>query len=297
MSRFSRSRTRPLRSNRVSLALALAVLAGSGEAARAQAFDHATLDTVLALYVQDGRVDYTALKFGRASLDRYLDQLAGVGADEFAGWPEAERIAYLINAYNAYVLETVIDHYPIEGSGFLKKLTSPSRFGLPKSSIRHIDGVFDRLRHDVAGTEMTLDDIEHATLRTDYDEPRIHFALVRATVSCPPLREQAYRGVRLDEQLDDQGRRFLNDPRHNRFEIERGRVHLSKLFDWYGEDFEQFAGEPGYARDPEVSGVLSFVSRYLRERVAEFLETGEYGVQFESYDWTLNDQAVAASTR
>ncbi|MGD2153026.1 MAG: DUF547 domain-containing protein [Gemmatimonadales bacterium] len=286
-----------MKSNPVTLALALAALAGSGEVARAQAFEHATLDTVLTLYVQDGRVDYTALKFGRATLDRYLDQLAGVGADEFAGWPEAEQIAYLINAYNAYVLETIIDHYPIEGSGFFKKLTSPNRFGLPENSIRHIDGVFDRLRHDVAGTEMTLDDIEHATLRAKHNEPRILFALVRATVSCPPLRGEAYRGANLDEQLDDQGRRFLNDPRHNRFEIERRRVHLSRVFDWYGEDFEQFAGASGYARDSKVNGILSFISRYLRERATEFLETGEYGVQFESYDWTLNDQAVAASTR
>ena len=281
----------------VSLALALGVLACSVEPARAQAFDHATFDTVLALYVQDSRVDYTALKYGRATLDRYLDQLAGVDADEFAGWPEAKQIAYLINAYNAYVLETVIDNYPIEGSGFLRKLTSPRRFGFPKNSIRHIDGGFDGIRHDVAGTEMTLDDIEHGSLRAKYDEPRIHFALVCAAVSCPPLREEAYRGDRLDEQLDDQGRRFLNDPRHNRFEIERRQVHLSKIFDWYGEDFEQFATESGYERDRKVNGILSFVSRYLMDRVVDFLETADYRVKFESYDWTLNDQAVAASTR
>ncbi len=144
---------------------------------------------------------------------------------------------------------------------------------------------------------MTLDDIEHGSLRAKYDEPRIHFALVCAAVSCPPLREEAYRGDRLDEQLDDQGRRFLNDPRHNRFEIERRQVHLSKIFDWYGEDFEQFATESGYERDRKVNGILSFVSRYLMDRVADFLETAEYRVKFESYDWTLNDQAVAASTR
>jgi hypothetical protein len=286
-----------MKSNPLSLALALTALAGCGEAARAQAFDHATLDTVLALYVQDSRVDYTALKFGRQTLDRYLEQLARVAADEFASWPEAEQIAYLINAYNAYVLETVVDHYPIAGSGFLKKLTSPSRFGLPESSIRHVDGVFDRIRHEVAGTEMTLDEIETAALCAKYNEPRIHFALVRAAVGSPPLREEAYRGARLDEQLDDQGRRFLNDPRQNRFEIERRQVHLSKIFDWYGEDFEQFATESGYRHDTKINGVLSFVSRYLMERVTSFLATGDYRVRFESYDWTLNDQAVAASTR
>jgi hypothetical protein len=281
----------------VSLALLLATLGGTGEAARAQAFDHATFDTVLALYVQDGMVDYTALKYGRAALDRYLQQLAGVSADEFDGWPEPEQIAYLINAYNAYVLETIIDHYPIEGSGFFEKLTSPGRFGIPGNSIRHIDGVFDRILHQVAGVQMTLDEIEHAALREHYNEPRIHFALVGGTVSGPPLREEAYRGDALDAQLDGQGRRFLNDPRQNRFEIERRRVHLSKIFDWHGEDFEQFATESGYERDTEIDGTLNFVSRYLIDRVTEFLETGEYSVQFESYDWTLNDQAVAASAR
>jgi hypothetical protein len=279
------------------VALALVVLAGTGEPARAQAFDHATLDTVLALYVQDGMVDYTALKYGRETLDRYLGQVAVVLADEFAGWAEAERLAYLINAYNAYVLATIIDHYPIEGSGFFKKLTSPKRFGIPKNSIHHIDGAFDRMRHAVADAQMTLDEIERAAVRVKDGEPRVHFALVRSAVSGPPLREEAYRGDRLDEQLDEQGRRFLNDPRQNRFEVERRRVHLSKIFDWYGEDFEGFASESGYERDRKVNGVLAFVSRYLIGRVSEFIETGEYRVQFESFDWTLNDQAVAASTR
>jgi hypothetical protein len=286
-----------MKSTPIALALALAALGGTGEPVRAQAFDHATLDTVLALYVQDSRVDYTALKYGRAPLDLYLDQLAGVAVDQFAGWPEAEQIAYLINAYNAYVLETVIDHYPIEGSSFFKKLTSPNRFGFPENSIRHIDGAFDRIRHEVAGTEMTLDEIEQAALLTRFNEPRVHFALVGAAVSGPPLREEAYRGERLHEQLDEQGRRFLNDPRHNRFEIERRRVHLSKIFDWHGEDFERFANESGYERDSKINGVLNFVSRYLRDRATAFLQSGEYSVQFESYDWTLNDQAVAASNR
>ncbi len=281
----------------MALALALAALAGSGEPARAQAFDHATLDTVLALYVQDSRVDYTALQIGRETLDRYLDQVAGVDADEFDGWAEAEQLAYLINSYNAYVLETIIDHYPIEGSGFFKKLTAPRRFGFPKSSIRHIDGAFDRIPHAVAGAEMTLDEIKLFALRAKYNEPRIHFALVGSAVSGPPLREEAYCGERLDEQLDEQGRRFLNDPRQNRFEVERQRVHLSKIFDWHGEDFEQFDTESGSERDRQINGVLNFVSRYLISRVTEFLEAGEYRVQFESYDWTLNDQAIAASTR
>ncbi len=263
--------------------------------AAAQSFSHATFDTVLADYVRDSRVDYAALKADRALLDRYLSQLAAVTSEEFEAWPEPEQIAYLINAYNAYTLETIIDHYPIKGSGFFKKLVAPKRFAFPSNSIRHIDGVFDKIPHRVVGRELTLDGIEHETLRVNYNEPRIHFALVCAAVSCPPLRTEAYTGDRLDEQLDEQGQAFLNDPRLNRFELEAGEVHLSKIFDWFGDDFRQFAGGAGYAGDEKIAGVLSFVSRYLSDRVQGFLEGGDYEVRFLAYDWTLNDQAVAAA--
>lgn len=251
----------------------------------------AVYDSVLARFVRDSRVDYAALAADRAQLDRYLDWLASVSASEFQGWSEAEQIAYLINAYNAYTIKTILRHYPIEGGGLLNRVLYPD------NSIRQIDGAFDGIRHRVAGREMTLDDIEHEHLRKDYHEPRLHFALVCAAVSCPPLRRAAYRGERLDEQLDDQGRRFLNDPQHNRFDRERGRVQLSKILEWYGEDFRGYTPESGYAGSEATRGVLAFVSRYLPEPVAAFLERGEYRVEFLDYDWTLNDQAVAAATR
>ncbi len=277
------------------IVLGLAALGGTLPAA-AQSFDHSVLDTVLVRFARDGRVDYTALKIGRAPLDAYLDQVASVASDKFAAWPEAEQIAFLVNAYNAYTLQTIIDNYPIKAAGFFQKLTHPKLFALPGNSIRQIDGVFDGIKHKVAGREVTLDEIEHSTLRSDYNEPRIHFALVCAAVSCPPLREDAYRGERLDEQLDEQGRRFLNDPRLNRLEIDREQVHLSKIFEWFGEDFRQYAREGiGYTGDKTVNGVLTFVSRYLLERDVVFLDSGDYEVNFLKYDWTLNDQAIAAT--
>ena len=280
---------------RVLVILLVAALLGVALPARtasAQGFNHATFDTLLATYVQDSRVDYAALKADRAILERYLDRVAAVTADEFAGWSQAEQIAYLINAYNAYALETIIDHYPIEGGNLFKRYIR----GFPKNSIRHINGAFDGIEHRVAGEVLTLDGIEHEKLRKDYNEPRIHFALVCAAVSCPPLREEAFVGDRLDEQLDDQGKRFLSDPRSNRFEPGNGRVYLSKIFDWYGDDFRQFAGEAGYAGDERINGVLSFVSRYLLDDAVTFLVSGEYRVEFLKYDWTLNDQAVAAAS-
>lgn len=285
----------PERIARVTLSV-LAFCAVSIGEATAQGFDHAALDSVLMAFVRDSRVDYSALKADRDVLDRYLSRVGAVDGDEFRRWSEPERIAFLINAYNAYTLQMIIDHYPIEGSGFFEKLLKPKRFAFPANSIRHIDGSFDGITHRVAGQELTLDDIEHGLLRSNYNEPRIHFALVCAAVSCPPLRREAYRGARLNEQLDDQGVRFLNDPELNRFEPSEGEVQLSKIFDWFGEDFAQFAdGAVAYEGSPSVEGVLSFITRYLPARIVEFLQSGEYDVGFLDYDWTLNDVTVTAT--
>lgn len=275
------------------LGLAMVATALAADSVGAQSFEHSAWDEVLQRYAHDSRVDYGALKADRDLLDRYLAQVAAVRVDEFASWPETEQIAYLINAYNAYAIETVIDNYPIDGGGLWNRYVR--RF--PKSSIRNISGAFDGIEHRAAGEDLTLDGIEHGKLRANYDEPRIHFALVCAAVSCPPLRGGAYVGARLSEQLDDQGKRFVNDPRSNRFGLESRRVYLSKIFDWYGDDFRQFAGDVGYKGDEKANGVLTFVSRYLLERTVAFLESGDYTVEFEHYDWTLNDQAIAAASQ
>lgn len=275
------------------VAVALVSVAAAGTDLRGQSFDHSVYDSVLAAYVQDGQVDYARLKTERGALDRYVEQLGSVEADEFAGWEEAERVAYLINAYNAVMLKIVIDHYPIEPAGFF----TARRYLYPNNSVRQIDGVFDGIRHTVAGEPMTLDDIEHARLRADYSEPRVHFALVCAAESCPPLRDEAYVGARLDAQLDDQGDAFVNDPRRNRVDRDDGVVYLSKIFDWFGEDFADFAPESGYRGTEATRGVLAFVSRYLPEADAEYLREGDYEVEFLDYDWTLNDWALEAASR
>lgn len=276
-----------------SIVVALLSVLMAGADLRGQAFDHSVYDSVLAAHVRGGQVDYSALAAQRDALDRYVEQLGAVTADEFAGWSEADRIAYLINAYNAVMLKIVIDHYPIEPGGFF----TVRRHAYPNNSVRQIDGVFDGIRHRVAGELMTLDDIEHGRLRANYSEPRIHFALVCAALSCPPLRDEAYTGGRLDAQLDDQGEAFMNDPTNNRVDSQEGVVYLSKIFDWFGEDFAGFAPETGYAGDRATRGVLAFVSRYLPEPEAEYLREGHYRVEFLDYDWTLNDVALEAAFR
>ncbi|MGH7545603.1 MAG: DUF547 domain-containing protein [Gemmatimonadota bacterium] len=242
------------------------------------------MDALLAGFVRDGRVDYDALAADRAPLERTLAAIAGVTAEEFDGWGRARQTAYLINAYNAYAIATIVDH-PNARRGF---------FVEPLRSIRQIPGAFSRIRHRAAGRDLTLDDIEHDWLRERLDEPRVHFALVCAAVSCPELRPEAYRGERVQEQLDDQVRRFVRDPSKVRLDRETGRVHLSKILDWYGEDFEEFAPGSGFGdADAEVRGVLAFLSRYLREEDVHYLEAGGYRVRFLDYDWSLNDTTLA----
>jgi hypothetical protein len=234
-----------------------------------------------------GGVDYSQIKAERHLLDSYIDGMGRLHVSELKSWSEPHRIAFWINAYNALTLRAVIDHYPIQTS-FLRSLV------YPKKSIRQIDGVWDRLQFTVAGRKLTLDQIEHEVLRSQFDEPRIHMALVCAARSCPPLRREPYEGHDLDRQLNDQTRRFLSDPA--RFRIERsptgsGTVHLSAIFDWFGGDFvskygtnDQFSGH-----GPSERAVLNFLSPALQPDQLRFIQEDSYQIRYLEYDWSLNE--------
>mgnify|MGYP001823553073 CR=1 FL=1 len=171
--------------------------------------------SVLEEYVDvNGMVDYAGLQANREPLDAYIRSLAQPDTD---GWSEQEWIAFWINAYNARTLQVVIDHYPIENTRWLQ----------PKDGIRQISGAWDKLTAPILEKDRTLDEIEHDILRKEYNEPRIHMALVCAARSCPKLRNEPYVGEMLDEQLADQSRDFLSHP--DRFEV-RGLslIHISE---------------------------------------------------------------------
>ncbi len=241
---------------------------------------------VLAQHVDDrGMVDYQALKANREPLDRFGRSLAGLERHEFRNWEPEEQIAFWINAYNALTLQVIIDNYPIK-AGFFGSL----RF--PKNSIRQISGVWDEITFPVMGRQMTLEDIEHGTLRKDYDEPRIHLALVCAAMGCPKLRNEPYVGERLEEQLNDQGRHFVRQPDKFRIDRRRGRVHISPIFKWFGEDFvSRYAPSAGFrGHDREERAVLSFLSRYLEDADRRYLRTEDYDLKWLDYDWSLNEQ-------
>ena len=168
-------------------------------------FDHEyrAYGQLLRDHVRDGRVDYVALQRDRAALQDVVRAFGAVEPRDFAGWSREQQIAYWVNAYNVFTLQSIVDHYPIDG-GWLSFLR-----WAPRSSIKQIDGVWDERQWDVAEGRMTLDQIEHETLRVRYDEPRIHFAINCAAKSCPPLRPEPYVASRLERQLVLAARDFL----------------------------------------------------------------------------------------
>lgn len=248
----------------------------------------ATVRYTMALgnYVDDaGLVNYAGLKANPTDLNAYLTSVANFSPDAFEELNESDRIAFWCNAYNAYTLKAIIDHFPIKSS-FFRSLTHP------KNSIRQIAGVWDKLRWPVMGERITLDTIEHETLRVHFDEPRIHAALVCAAMSCPPLRNEPYDGDRLDEQLNEQMANYLSDPDRFRIDRENNVVYLSSILEWYGEDFVKSYGvDAGFGGlGPVERAVLNALTSHVSDDDAEYLRTSEYGVRYLDYDWSLNEQ-------
>jgi hypothetical protein len=265
---------------------ATAVAAGSLPAlpVRAQspgfAHNHAAWTALLRKHVrlvrggQATQVAYAGFKADRAALKAYLDSLSAVTPATFGVWAKAERQVFLINAYNAFTVELILTRYPdlksIKDLGSL--LSSPWK---PKWIA-------------LLGDKVSLDDIEHAMLRKrgDYDDPRVHFAVNCASIGCPALREEAFVAARLEAQMDEQTMRFMSDRTRNRFSAQRGRLELSKIFDWYGEDFR--LGHRG------IASLRAFAARYADQLAdapadRERIRAGGVDIGHTDYDWALND--------
>jgi len=253
-----------------------------------QTFSYEPYAAVLGTYVDDdGMVDYEGLKADRKNLYAFVRALGVLDREEFDSWSDDAKIAFWINAYNSLTLEAIINHYPIEVSIF-----NPKRLLYPANSIRQIGGVWDETEHKVPGEELTLDRIEHEVLRKNFNEPRIHMALVCAAMGCPPLRNEPYTGEELDVQLDDQSEKFLANPEKLRIDREAARVYLSPIFKWFGEDFvETYKPETGYSGHSDSErAVLNFAAAYLDEDDAWYLQNENYEIEYLDYDWSLNEQ-------
>ena len=230
-----------------------------------------------------GRVRYAGFAQDRAALKSYLADLSGVSEAEFRSWNKARQMAFLVNAYNAYTVEKVLTRYPN-----LKSIRDfGAVFGNPWQ-----DKFFKLLGHD-----SYLDQIEHEMLRAKgaYKDPRVHFALNCASVGCPMLREEAYVAERLDTQLEDQARRFLSDRSRNRYDEARQVLAVSKIFDWYGEDWTSGQMEFSKTGLPIVSREQFFAgyARSLADRPEQqaLIAAQKAAIVFLDYDWSLNDAA------
>ncbi|GAB6193156.1 DUF547 domain-containing protein [Desulfocastanea catecholica] len=256
------------------LILMLVMRAVSADAA---SFDHSQWDGLLKnnVVVYEGgkatKVDYQAMARERQVLTDYFDRLAKIRRAQFDSWPKDEQLAFLINAYNGWTVELILTRYPdlqsIKELGFLFQSPWKKEF-IP-----------------LLGEKRSLDDIEHGLIRGSgrYNDPRIHFAVNCASIGCPALRNQAYRGDILDKQLEEATALFLSDRSRNR--LSDGELQVSSIFKWYREDFER--GWRGAAT------LAQFLSLYkdslgLDDAEAGKLVAGNVAIRFLEYDWKLN---------
>jgi len=267
---------------RVVIAAALVLISvapPSAQESQADAARRKIFDQILDLNVRDGYVYYRALKSGRAKLDGYVSQLARARVDQLA---RDERLAFWLNAYNALVLETVIDHYPIQARS--KEY--------PAKSIRQIPGAFERLVHPVAGRMLTLDQIEQTVL-TEFHDPRVYFALGRGSVGGGRLRSEAFRPENLEGQLAAVAAECV--ARSQCVQVDRGgdKLLVSAIFSWREKEFvTAYASDAPTefsSRGPIERAVLAFVQPRLLTVEREALEKNTFQMAYQAYDWTLND--------
>ncbi|MCU0774132.1 MAG: DUF547 domain-containing protein [Ideonella sp.] len=263
--------------------LALGALAIGAPALRAQpAFDHgyAAWTALLRRHVvalrggQASQVRYAGFAADRAALKAVLESMSAVTEGAFAGFSRSQQQAFLINAYNAFTVELILTRYP------------------DLASIKDLGRLFETPWKPrwvpLLGGKVSLDDIEHEMLRRRgrYDDPRVHFGVNCASIGCPALREEAFTAERLDAQLDEQALRFMSDRTRNRYNPQRSRLEVSKIFDWFGEDFRL-----GHRGIPSLPAFLARYADVLADAPAdrERIRAQQAGIAFLDYDWKLND--------
>jgi hypothetical protein len=221
---------------------------------------HSTWNTLLKKYVDEkGFVNYAGMASEEAKLDAYLSLISKNAPA--SSWSNDEKLAYWINAYNAFTVKLILDHRE-------EKITSIKDIG-SKIKIPFVNTPWNVKFINIGGKDMDLNNIEHGIIRKQFKESRIHFALVCAAKSCPPLRNEAYVASKLNAQLDDQGVRFVNDSFKN--EVSANKMNVSKLFDWYGGDFKK------------SDSIENWINKYAKTKA----KSGT-SITYKEYFWALN---------
>lgn len=219
---------------------------------------HVLWDTLVKEHVaENGDVDYKGFIADSAKLENYLNLLKSAHPNN--SWSRNEKMAYWINAYNAFTVKLIVDHYPIQS---IKDI---------KNGIPFVNTVWDIQFIKIEGATYDLNNVEHGILRPKFKDYRIHFAVNCASVSCPRIRNEAYVAERLDEQLDDQARYFLRNTAKNKIS-DPNNIQISKLFDWYKGDFTK------------KGTVIDYLNQYAPIQINEDAE-----IEYMDYDWNLND--------
>ena len=273
-----------MKSAAIALIVALSLSAVSAQPSTPVAVDalHRPFDEILDIYVRDGLVYYFALRQERGKFDRYVQSLGEVGADTLKGWTRERQLAYWINAYNAFVLRTVIDGYPIRGR-------SPD---YPANSIRQIAGAFERRTFRAGGRLLTLDAIEQDVIG-EFGDARALLALSRGAVGGPRLKSEAFTSERLESQLATMTSEL---PTHRDLvfvDIHNERLSVNALFSWRERIFTKSLADRAEAiyatRSPLERAVLSLIDPLLVPSEAEYLRKNTFRMSFHDFDWKLND--------
>jgi hypothetical protein len=214
----------------------------------------------------EGWVDYEGMKGSQTQLDAYLTLLSQKTPS--GSWSETEKLAYWINAYNAFTVKLIVNNYPINS---IKELN-------PSPYIPLVNSVWTKKFFKLNGRPTNLDEIEHKMLRKQFHEPRIHFAINCASVSCPVLRNEAYTAGKLESQLADQAIRFINNDLRNK--ITKDHIQISRIFQWFKGDFTK------------EGNLITFLNKYSEVEIASNAE-----VDYLKYDWGLNGRGEAGSDK
>lgn len=278
--------SRVLRVVALMAALGALLLPVSGRATSAQTVNppdvgmHRPLDTILDTYVREGLVYYRALRSERGRLDAYVSNL-DLPAAALEGWSRDEQAAFWLNAYNALVLRTVVNAYPIRGKA--------SQY--PADSIQHVPGAFVARRHRVGGRLLSLDDIEKQVL-PGFGDPRMYFALGRGAIGGGRLRSEAFTATRLDDQLSSVAAECVTRNECFRYDPGADRIQISPIFGWRQAEFTKaFQGDGAVFADrsPIERAVLQMVLPHVLPSEARGLRRNSFTLAYSEFDWRLND--------